>query len=58
MKILIKKKKSFTKKDDLIVLNDKNSDLSQFKLTISEINFIKKSKKKSHKLISIADNYL
>ena len=45
MKILIKKKKSFTKKDDLIVLNDKNSDLSQFKLTISEINFIKKSKK-------------
>ena len=48
MKILIKKKKSFTKKDDLIVLNDKNSDLSQFKLTISEINFIKKIKKRNH----------
>jgi len=45
MKIILKKKKSFTKKDNLIVITYKNSDLAKFKLIKSEIDFIKKSKK-------------
>ena len=43
MKIILKKKKSFTKKDNLIVITYKNSDLAKFKLIESEIDFIKKS---------------
>ena len=45
MKTLIKKKTTISNQDNLILLCDSKSDLSEFKLTTQELNYIKKESK-------------
>ena len=45
MKTLIKKKTTISDKDNLILLCDKKSNLSDFKLSKHEIGYIKKEQK-------------
>jgi len=53
MKTLIKKKTTISKKDNLILLCDKKSDLSIFKLSKNESEYIAKEQKNNQEIISI-----
>ena len=53
MKTLIKKKTTISKKDNLILLCDKKSDLSAFKLSKKELDYVAKEKKNNEEIINI-----
>ena len=53
MKTLIKKKTTTSKKQNLILLCDKNDDLSKFNLSEGEFSYIKKQRKRKSQIIKI-----
>ena len=53
MKTIIKKKKTISEKDNLILLCNKKSNLSDFNLTQAELKYIKNKLKKSEEIINI-----
>ena len=56
MKTLIKNKNTISKKDNLIILANKNTNLSSFDLNQNEKKYIKDKKKKNQKII-VLNNY-
>ena len=53
MKTLIKKKTTISDKDNLIILCNATSKLSDFKITKEELNYIKKEQQKGKEIIAI-----
>ena len=53
MKTLIKKKTTISKKDNLILLCDKKSDLLAFKLSKKELDYVAKEQKNNEEIINI-----
>ena len=53
MKTIIKKKQAFSTDDNLILLCDKKSNLSEFNLSKDELNYIQKEQKEDNEIITI-----
>ena len=53
MKTLIKKKTTISDKDNLILLCDKKSNLSDFNLSKQELDYIKKEQKDNKEIVAI-----
>ena len=53
MKTIIKNKQAFSDKDNLILLCNKESDLSVFSISKDELNYIQKEQKEGKEIISI-----
>ena len=53
MKTIIKKKQAFSTDDNLIILCDKKSNLSEFNLNKDELNYIQKDQKEDNEIITI-----
>jgi leucyl aminopeptidase len=53
MKTIIKKKQAFSTNDNLILLCNKESDLSKYSISSDELNYIKNEQKKDKEIITI-----
>ena len=53
MNTIIKKKQAFSTDDNLILLCDKKSNLSEFNLSKDELNYIQKEQKEDNEIITI-----
>ena len=57
MKMLIKRKTTISKKDNLILVCNSNSKLSKFNLSKEELSYIKKEQKNNQEIIPINQYY-